>query len=114
MKSLFVLFVSLFFTLNSVAQESIVGNYNQNFYYDLKPLKNINGVKWKHKTEGSGSFMLLVHDGVIYSGDAVGNLYAIDTDSGKEIWTFKADGRFYNGPSTIFWSSWWINVFIGY
>ena len=99
MKPLIAVFVSLFFTINSLAQERIVGNYNHNFYYDLKPLKKINGIKWKHKTIGNGSYMLLVHNGVIYSGDDVGNLYAIDCDSGEGIWTFKAEGRFYNGPS---------------
>ncbi len=43
--------------------------------------------------------MLLVHDGVIYSGDDVGNLYAIACDSGEDIWIFNAEGRFFNGPS---------------
>ena len=99
MKALIALFVLLFFTINSLAQESIVGNYNDNFNYDLKPLKKINGIKWKHKTLGNGSYMLLVHDGVIYSGDDEGNLYAIDCESGEDIWIFKAEGRFYNGPS---------------
>ena len=37
MKALIAVFVSLFFTINSLAQERIVGNYNNNFYYDLKP-----------------------------------------------------------------------------
>lgn len=99
MKNLIVLFASLFFTINSIAQERIVGNYNHNFNYDIEPIKKINGIKWKQKTIGNGSYMLLVHDGVIYSGDDEGNLYAINCESGDIIWTFKAGGRFYNGPS---------------
>ena len=89
----------MFFTFNSVAQERIVGNYDHNFYYDSKPLKKTKGITWNYETRGNGSFMLLVYNGVIYSGDDEGNLYAIDCNSGEEIWTFKADGRFYNGPS---------------
>ena len=99
MKSKLAVIVSLLFTINSFAQERIVGNYDHNFYYDSKPLKKTKGITWNYETIGNGSFMLLVHDGVIYSGDDVGKLYAIDCDSGEEIWTFKADGRFYNGPS---------------
>jgi outer membrane protein assembly factor BamB len=81
------------------AQEKIVGNYDSNFYYDSKPLRNFKGVQWQYKTEGYGSFMPLVYDGVVYSGDDKGNLYALDAKSGKEKWIFKGDGRMFNGPS---------------
>ncbi len=99
MKTVLVVISFLLLSRILAAQVKVVGNYDQNFYYDTKPLKKIKGVKWKYKTEGIGTFMPLVHDGVIYSGDNKGNLYAIDTRSGEQIWVFHAEGRLFNGPS---------------
>jgi outer membrane protein assembly factor BamB len=99
MRILIIIIITLSSCIHLFPQEIIVGNYNHNFYYDAEPLKKIDSVKWQYKTLGNGSFMPLVYKGVVYSGDAKGNLYAIDCNTGKEIWIFKAEGRLFNGPS---------------
>lgn len=82
---LILIFTLIIFGIHSNAQVKVLGNYDNNFNYEAKPLRKIMGPRWQYTTAGMGSFMPLVHNGVVYSGDSNGNLYAIDIKSGKEF-----------------------------
>lgn len=60
----------------------------------------------------SGSFNMSavsVANGVMYSGDMDGHMYALDASTGKILWSFQAGGTVLDGPAishgTVYWGS---------
>jgi outer membrane protein assembly factor BamB len=43
----------------------------------------------------------MVSDGIVYAGSLDSNLYAIDQESGKEIWKFTAENWFWSAPIAV-------------
>ena len=48
-------------------------------------------VKWKFKTDATIQSSPTLVDGVCYFGNQIGNIYALDADTGTQLWTFKTD-----------------------
>lgn len=52
----------------------------------------------------------VVHGGVAYVGSATGELYAVDTARGEEVWRFRTDGKIRSTPvvdaGTVYFGSW--------
>ena len=54
--------------------------------YDTAPLQGSPELKWKFETAGEVTSPPLVHEGVVYFGDWKDHFYAVDVESGKELW----------------------------
>lgn len=98
-KPLLFFFVCNFYSFLLIGQIHLSGNSNHSFFTNSKGVKSIKGIAWQFKTEGNGAFIPLIADEVIYSGDDKGNLYAVDCETGKEIWHFSTNDKLYDGPS---------------
>jgi polyvinyl alcohol dehydrogenase (cytochrome) len=55
-----------------------------------------------------------VANGVMYAGSYSGQMYALDTISGKILWNFASGGSVIDGPSivdsTLYWGSGYRNI----
>ncbi|MCX2819396.1 PQQ-binding-like beta-propeller repeat protein [Haladaptatus sp. F3-133] len=67
----------------------------------VKPNGRINAVNsdtgeylWRKEREGSIASAPTVHNGTLYHGCQDEKLYAVDVESGKDMWSFQADGVF--------------------
>ncbi|CAN5654430.1 hypothetical protein BH10BAC5_BH10BAC5_04090 [soil metagenome] len=71
----------------------LTGVSNSNAVYKLS------GVKFTFKTEGPIRSTPAVYNGILYFGSGDNNLYAVDGQSGKEIWHFKTGGEVHSSPA---------------
>jgi len=56
-------------------------------------------VKWTFEAGGDFWGSPIVADGTVYTGNADGQLYAIDAETGTKEWQFRADGRIETTPA---------------
>ena len=56
---------------------------------------------WKFRAGNAMEGPALIHDGIVYIGDLHGNLFAIDLESGREIWKYETDNQIMAAPN------WW-------
>lgn len=59
----------------------------------LYALDNTGSQKWKFKSNGKICSTPAVKDSVIYFNNYGGMFYAVNTKTGKEVWSFKTDGE---------------------
>lgn len=82
---------------------SLSGQSKQDAIYKLS------GTKFRYKIEAPIRSTPAVSDGVIYFGGGDGVFYALNAETGKEIWKFKTGGPIYSSPavttSTVYFSS---------
>ena len=75
------------------------GNSQHTGVYEAAGVTKFNKVKWKFHTGGMVIGSPAVVQGVIYVGSTDGNLYAIDSESGKQKWKFQAKSRVPSSPA---------------
>jgi outer membrane protein assembly factor BamB len=60
--------------------------------YSSPPLRRLGGVAWKFQTEGPVRSSPTVTGGVVFVGSGDHRLYALDEETGSEIWRFETGG----------------------
>lgn len=59
--------------------------------YHSPARRQLPALKWRFEVEKGISSPALVDEGVAYVGDWNGNFYALDVESGKEVWKFETE-----------------------
>ena len=75
------------------------GNSQHTGVYEAAGVTKFNKVKWKFYTGGMVIGSPAAVQGVIYVGSTDGNLYAIESESGKQKWRFQAKSRVPSSPA---------------
>lgn len=74
-------------------------NTQRSGVYLTKGVPALKGVRWKFKTEDKIISSPVAVGGVVYVGSLDKNLYAINTNDGKEKWRFATGGAIYSSPT---------------
>lgn len=78
------------------------GNLDHTGIYNSPPIRKLKGVKWKFRLEGNKSYITTspaLANGFLYFGGSDGNLYALDIESGAELWRFHTEGPVHSSPA---------------
>ena len=75
------------------------GNPQHAGVYEAAGPTKFSKVKWKFHTDGMVIGSPAAVQGVIYVGSTDGNLYAIDSETGKQKWKFQAKSRVPSSPA---------------
>jgi outer membrane protein assembly factor BamB len=71
------------------------GNPERTGFYNEIGVPSLHGEKWCFEMVSHEHLYCeispCVVDGIVYVGDLYGNLYAVDTETGCEVWRFKTD-----------------------
>src|SRR5919198_296270 len=70
--------------------------------YQTKGVNRLKGVKWRFKTQTIVEAWFsspTVADKAVYFGSDDGDFYAVDAQTGKEIWKFRTGGVIYSSPA---------------
>lgn len=67
--------------------------------YNAAGAPQFHAVKWQFKTHGQVYGSPALVEGSVYIGSTDNNLYALDSESGKEKWKFKTDSRVVSSPA---------------
>ena len=81
------------------AQSTFHGDIARTGVYQSQALRQLNGVKWKFKTDGGVFSSPAIARGVVFIGSTDGHLYAIDQRTGVEKWRFKTEGAVSSSPA---------------
>jgi eukaryotic-like serine/threonine-protein kinase len=85
------------------------GNSRHSGVYEAAGIAKFSDVKWKFHTGGMLIGSPTAAEGVLYFGSTDGNLYAVESESGKLKWKFAAKGRIPSSPAvsggTVFFGS---------
>ncbi len=63
------------------------------------PVYKLNGIKFTFKTAAPIRSTAAISGGVLYFGGGDDYFYAVDGQSGKQIWRFKTEGAIYSSPA---------------
>lgn len=93
--------LTLLLSAMSFAQSASVfrGDAQHTGVYGDKGVPQFHEVKWKFHTAGQIYSSAAIAGNTIYFGSTDHNLYAVDTDTGKEKWKFKTGSRVVSTPA---------------
>jgi eukaryotic-like serine/threonine-protein kinase len=64
-------------------------------------VRGLSGVKFTFNTDGPIRSTPIAFNGAIYFGSADGNMYAVDSNTGKELWRFNTGGAVNSHPAIV-------------
>ncbi|HTY38394.1 MAG TPA: PQQ-binding-like beta-propeller repeat protein, partial [Bacteroidota bacterium] len=67
--------------------------------YEVDPALGIAGVTFAFRTNGPVRSTPAYSEGKIFFGSGDGNLYAIDSHNGRQVWNFRTDGAVHSSPA---------------
>ena len=77
------------------------GNPAHTGSYDEEGVPELTEILWKFETGGDVNSSPSVVGGVVYFGSGDGNLYALDSKTGKEKWRFETGDVVFSSPSVV-------------
>lgn len=98
---------ALIFTLFSLGQAGdksatmFQGNPQHTGVYDTQAAYKLKGVKFIFKTEGPIRGTPALSKGILYIGSGDGNFYAMDAQSGKNLWQYTTGGAVHSSPAVV-------------
>ncbi len=81
------------------AQTTFHGNNARTGVYQSHALRELKGVKWQFKTQGTIVSSPAIANGVVYVGSSDGALYAVDQKSGQQKWKAQTRGPVASSPA---------------
>ena len=76
------------------------GNMHRTGVYRASGVPELHGVRWRFKTDDAAALSPPVAvDGRVYVGAADGHCYALDAETGKEVWRLKTRGPILDAPT---------------
>lgn len=94
-----ICFLSIFVVQSLSAQTTFHGNNARTGIYESTGIRQLNGVKWKFKTDAPIIGSPAISGGVVFIGSVDTNLYAVDQKTGRQKWKFETSGRIVSSPA---------------
>lgn len=75
------------------------GNPEHTGVYDVPAIDGYQGLRWMFQTNGPVVSTPVGRDDTVYVGSSDGNLYAVETSAGREIWRHEMSGSVNSSPA---------------
>src|SRR5215475_813859 len=87
------LFIFTVIVQSIFGQTTFHGNIVRTGVYESPGPKQFNKVKWAFKTGGPILASPAVYNGTVFIGSADNHFYAVNQNTGQQIWDFKTEGQ---------------------